>query len=100
MGFKFMNTFFAPFTHYKRITFFDPENGNKKKIQIVIDALVISLEQPANRTSPGVGVENFNFWRNAGNQKEQSNGSWLKGSGFANSFPNPHIKQMALAGRL
>jgi hypothetical protein len=100
MGFKLINTFLTPSTHYKRISFFDPENGNKKKIQIVIDALVISLGQPANRASSGVLVENFDFWGNAGDQKKQSKRSLLKGSGFANGFPDPHVKQMALAGRL
>jgi hypothetical protein len=55
----------AAFTDDERLAFFDPDHRNEKYLKIMIDALVIGLLQAANRTTPGLLVQNLRFWRYA-----------------------------------
>lgn len=56
---EFLRGFFTSVTHDKRITLFDPENGDKKQIKIMIYPFKIGLVQPAHRTSSGILIKDF-----------------------------------------
>ena len=69
----------AAFADDEWLAFFDPGHRNEKYLKIMIDALVIGLMQAADRTTPGLFVQNFRLWRYA-DYKEHFIG--FKGSGF------------------
>jgi hypothetical protein len=52
----------AAFAQDEGLTFFHPGHRNEKNLKVVIDALVVSLVQTANRTTPGILVQNLRFW--------------------------------------
>lgn len=51
----------AAVAHAKRLALFDSEYGDKKKAEIVVDALIIRLIQSAHRTSARILVQNLFF---------------------------------------
>ena len=52
----------ATFALNEGIAFFDPGHRYEKNLKVVIDALVVGLVQTANRTTPGILVQNLRFW--------------------------------------
>jgi hypothetical protein len=64
----------AAFADDERLALFDPGHRNEKNLKIMIDALVIGLVQTANRTTPGLFVQNLRLWGYA-EDKEHSQGS-------------------------
>jgi hypothetical protein len=55
-----------------RLSLFYSEYGNKKKTQIMIHTLQISLHKTAGRASSRCTLKSFNFWGNACDQKHCS----------------------------
>ena len=59
----------AAFAYDERLAFFNPGHRNEENLKIMIDALVIGLVQPANRTTPGLFVQIFRLWGYADNKE-------------------------------
>ena len=90
----------AAFADDERRALFDPGHRNEKYLKIMIDALVIGLMQAANRTTPGLFVQNFRLWRYADNKKHvlglRVQGSKVKGYDFrCKLYYNPEIPKFA-----
>ena len=59
----------AAFADDERLALFDSGYRNEENLKIMIDALVISLLQTADRTTPGLFVQNLRLWGYADNKK-------------------------------
>jgi hypothetical protein len=77
--FEFVFGAMAAFTQHEGLAFFDPNHRNEEDLKIMIDAFVISLLQAANRTPPGIFVQNLRFWAYT-EDKEHYSGSRVQGS--------------------
>ena len=53
----------------ERLAFFDPGHRNEENLKIMIDAFVIGLVQAANRTTPGLFIQNLRLWGYADNKE-------------------------------
>jgi hypothetical protein len=65
---KFRDRLFTTITHDEWITFFNPQEWDKKKTEIVIHPFKISLVQTANRAPPRVLIQFLRFGRYAGDE--------------------------------
>lgn len=68
----------AAFANDEGFAFFNPGHRNEKNLKIMIDTLVVGLVQAANRTTPGLFVQNLRLWGYADN-KEHYSGSKVQG---------------------
>ena len=64
----------------ERLAFFDPDNRDKKNIQVMINPGLIGLLQTANSASLRVFINYFGFGGYAGNEKKH--GLHLRAMGF------------------
>ena len=99
----------AAFADHERLALFDPGHGNEKNLEIMIDALVIGLVQTANRTTPGLFVQNLCLWGYAEDKEhfigskvyphakgDQGSTFRVQGYGFLrNLYYNPEIERFA-----
>ena len=65
---KFGDRLFTTITHDEWMTFFNPQERDKKEAEVVIHPFKIGLVQAANRTPPRVLVEDLRFGRYAGDK--------------------------------
>ena len=65
---RIIHRLFTSFTNKKRLSLFNPDQRNKKEIKVMIDSFIIGLWQSACRTSSGMAIKGFCFWRKPGDE--------------------------------
>ena len=68
--FEFILRSVATLTNGERLSFFDPDNRNKKNVQVMVNPRLIRLLQTTDSTSLRVIINYFGFWGYAGNEKK------------------------------